>query len=625
MGRPAEGWTDSFVVRPRVTQKETYTETNGLPQNSVYTVHQSRDGAVWAGTLSGGISRLKDGVMTTYTTADGLVSNSIAAIEEGADGTMWFATRGGLNALSHGKMRTYRINDGLPSEDVISLLQDVDGTLWIGTAGGLAGFRANEIHRGQSLAESLREPVFALGEDNKGWLWITTANHVLRVNRDRLLSGELGNGDIREYGVADGLLGMEGVRRNRSLVVDPHSRIWFSLNRGLSVVDPGRVSDALPAISHVEEVSADGTPVSAKSELRIPGPSRRLVFSYTGISLAVPERIRFRYMLEGFDRRWSDATTTRQAIYTNLSPGSYRFSVMSSNSDGLWNGSEATISFRIEPAFWQAWWFQLSYVLTFALITWMLYYLRLRHLSRQMQARLEERLEERESIARDLHDTLLQGFVSAAMQLDVANDRLGPESPAKPIVERVIQLMNQVSEDGRNTIRSLRSSKRTLPDIEQALSRIGQECVTEQHVDFRVVAEGMPRSLHPAIRDEAYCIGREAVTNAFRHSGASRIEVEVDYGSRHLRILVRDNGCGINAQVLETGREGHWGLPGMRERAERIGAKLTVSSRTGSGTDVDLSIPDQVAYESSSSYRWPKWFRKLFPGKTAFTQARSKK
>jgi len=288
---------------------------------------------------------------------------------------------------------------------------------------------------------------------------------------------------------------------------------------------------------------------------------------------------------------------------------------MSSNSDGLWNGSEATISFRIEPAFWQAWWFQLSCVLTFALITWMLYYLRLRHLSRQMQARLEERLEERESIARDLHDTLLQGFVSAAMHLDVANDRLTPDSPAKPIVERVIQLMTQVSEEGRNTIRSLRSSKRTVPDIEQELSLVGQEFVNDKHVEFRVVTEGVPRPLHPASRDESYRITREALTNAFRHSGASRIEVEVDYGSRRLHILIRDNGRGINTQVLETGREGHWGLPGMRERAEKIGATLTVSSRSGIGTEVNLSIPGNVAYESFNSSRWPKWFKRLFPRK----------
>lgn len=381
------------------------------------------------------------------------------------------------------------------------------------------------------------------------------------------------------------------------------------------MVDPERVSAALPAIPHIEEVSADGVPIKMQELTRIHGPSQRLVLTYTGVSLTVPERIRFRYMLEGFDRDWSDATATRQAIYTNLGPGSYSFRVKSSNSDGLWDGTAAAVSLKIAPAFWQAWWFRVSCLLSVALIVWMIYQLRVKQVSRQMQARFEERLEERERIARDLHDTLLQGFVSAAMQLDVANDRLETGSPAKPIVERVVQLMREVSEEGRNTIRSLRSSKRTTPDIEQALSRVGQEFDEDGRVDFRVVAEGLPQALHPAIRDEAYRIGREAVTNAYRHSGASRIEVEVDYATTHLRILVRDNGCGMTAQVLESGREGHWGLPGMQERAEKIGAKLVVSSGSGIGTEVKLSIPCKIAYESFSSSGRPKWLVRLFPGK----------
>src|SRR5579862_1929472 len=256
----------------------TYTETNGLAENSVYAVHPSRDGTVWAGTLSGGVSRLKDGIFTTYKIANGLASNSIAAIEEGLDGTMWFATSGGLNALSHGQMRTYRAQDGLPSDEVVSLLVGSDGALWIGTTGGLAVFTSNKIRGAQTLPESLREPIFGLAEDKKGWLWIATSDHVLKVNRERLLSGALKDEDIRAYGVADGLQGVEGVRRYRSVVVDPHLRIWFSVNRGLSVVDPDRVSDALPAIPHIEEVLADGTSVAAKGVFRIPGPSRRLMF-----------------------------------------------------------------------------------------------------------------------------------------------------------------------------------------------------------------------------------------------------------------------------------------------------------------------------------------------------------
>jgi ligand-binding sensor domain-containing protein/signal transduction histidine kinase len=615
IGRQQGGLTH-FILKQGAIVAKTYTQANGLAQNSVYSVYENRDGTVWAGTLSGGVSHLKDGVFTTYTTADGLASNSVAAIEEGPDHTMWFATRGGLNVLSHGRLQTYTVRDGLPSEDVISLLNDSSGTLWIGTAAGLTTLTANKIHRLPALPESLHEPIFGLAEDKKGSLWIASSGHVLKVNRDRLLSGELKEGDIREYGLADGLHGTEGVRRDRSLVMDGHGRIWFSLNRGVSGIDPARVGDSLPAIRHIETAFANGAPVATQGLVRIPGPLPRIAFNYTGLSFAVPERIRFRYRLDGFDSGWSDATSARQAVYTNLGPGSYRFRVTSSNSDGLWSGPEAAFSFDIEPAFWQAWWFRISCVLTLAAIAWMLHRLRVQQVSRQMQSRLEERLEERERIARDLHDTMLQGFISASMQLDVANDRIPPDSPAKPLVARVLELMRQVSEEGRNAIRSLRSSRRESYPLEQALSRIGGEFIHEKQIDFRVILQGVPRSLHPAIWDEAYRIGREAVINAFRHSHASKLEVEVEYTSRSLRILVRDDGRGIDDQVLHAGREGHWGLSGMRERAEQIGATFGVLSRIGTGTEVELSIPGHIAFESDSSRRWPRWFTRLFSRKT---------
>jgi len=611
IGRQRGGLTH-LVFQQGAMTAESYTQAQGLAQNSVYSVYESRDGTVWAGTLSGGVSSFKDGVFKNYTTADGLASNAVTSIEEGPDDTMWFATRGGLSALSHGRLQTYMVRDGLPSDDVISLLKDSSGALWIGTASGLAILASNKLHDVQALPESLREPILGLAEDRNGSLWITTSSHVLRVNRDKLLNGVLKDGDIRAYGLADGLRGTEGVRRDRSVVADQHGRIWFSLNRGISVIDPGQVRDSPPAIPHIETVSANGKPVAMQALARIPGPLQRIAFNYTGLSLAVPERIRFRYRLEGFDRDWSDPTAARQAIYTNLGPGLYRFLLTASNSDGLWGGPEAAVSFRIEPAFWQAWWFQISCLLSLALITWTFHRLRVRQVSRQMQARLEERLEERETIARNLHDTLLQGFISASIQLDVANDRLPADSPAKPLVERSLELMRQVSEEGRNAIRSLRSSRGESRDLEHALSQVGEEFAAEKQVDFRVIAQGLPRSLHPVIWDEAYRIGREAVINAFRHSYAGKIEVEVEYTPRSLRILVSDNGRGIDADVAQTGREGHWGLSGMRERAEKIGARLGVLSRIGTGTEVELSIPGNVAFESASSYRWPKWLTRLF-------------
>jgi signal transduction histidine kinase len=227
---------------------------------------------------------------------------------------------------------------------------------------------------------------------------------------------------------------------------------------------------------------------------------------------------------------------------------------------------------------------------------------RLRPTFGEMRARLEERVAERTRLAQDLHDTVLQGIISAAMQLDVAVDQLPANSPAKLRLSRVLELMRHVMEEGRNAIRGLRSSNSVSDsdsdDLGQAFSRIPQDLGIEVQIDFRVIVLGTARKLHPLIRDEVYHIGRELLVNAFRHSRASRIEVELEYAPKSFRIVVRDDGCGIDPQVLCAGREGHWGLPGMRERAERVGARLKVWSRAAAGTEVALSVPNSIAFES---------------------------
>jgi ligand-binding sensor domain-containing protein/signal transduction histidine kinase len=614
-----QGGLKHFTLRQGSVEAFTYTRANGLAQNSVYVVHENRDGTVWAGTLSGGVSELKDGRFITYTTADGLASNSMTAIEEGSDGTMWFGTRGGLTALSHGQFHTYTTHDGLPSDDIISLLQGADDTLWIGTAGGLASFSSNKIRDASTLADSLRGPIEGLAEDRKGSLWIAiataTPDHVIRANQSKLVNGDLQEGDLQEYGPADGLHGTAGVRRSRSVVTDQLGRIWFSLNHGIAVVDPERLRNSLPVTPSIEAVVADGVARALTDPVHIPGPSHRIAFNYAGVSLSVPERIRYRYMLEGFDHGWSDSTTARQAIYTNLAPGAYRFRAISSNSDGLWNGSEAAVSIKIDPVFWQAWWFQLSCGLTSVIVIWMVYQTRVRQVFRQMQARLEERLEERERIARDLHDTLLQGIYSASIHLDLANSRLQEDSPAKPAVERGLELIRQVSQEGRNALRSLRSRQTSSEGLEQALSLLSKEFALPENIDFVVASDGQTRALRPLVRDEAYLIAREAVINAIHHAQASKIEVEVSYSSRHLRIMVRDNGCGIDSQLVRTGREGHWGLQGMRERSERIGGRLNVLSGVDAGTEIELSVPGALAFQDGSAGRFWSWLPRLYPRK----------
>jgi signal transduction histidine kinase/ligand-binding sensor domain-containing protein len=593
---------NSFAAR-------TYTQADGLAQNSVYSVHRNRDGTVWAGTVSAGVSRLKDSKFTTYSMVNGLGSNSVNSIVEGYDGTMWLATPNGLASFAGERWMNHSASDGLPSSDVRSIFEDAKHVLWIATFGGLAFFKSGHVELPHSLPESLHEEVFGIAEDKRGFLWLATSDHVLEVDRDRLLTGTLDRSDVQSYGTADGLQGTEGVRRERSVVADGLGRVWISLNRGLAVADPELILRyAAPEMVRIESISAGGTQVNLNDSLKFPPGSQSINFNYASTSLSMPELGRFRYKLDGYDPGWSDVVTSRQAIYSHLGPGSYRLHIVAASREGLWNGPETIVPFVIEPAFWQTRWFRALCAGVCALAIVALYRLRMYHLTRQLNLRFQERLAERTRIAQELHDTLLQGFVSASMQLDVAEDQLPDDSPAKPLLRRILQLMGRVTEEGRSALRGLRTADHDSRDLEMAFSRMRQELAIDEKIGYRVIAHNARRPLRPAIRDEVYRIGREALVNAFRHAKANTVEIELEYASKYLRIMVRDDGCGIDPQVLDAGRQGHWGLPGMRERSEGIGASLRLRSRIGAGTEVELTVPSAIAFEGQSHGPVSHWF-----------------
>ena len=449
LGRRRGGLT---VLRPKGASfaATSFTRADGLAQDSVYSVYPARDGTVWAGTLSAGVSALHDGHFTNYTIADGLASDTVAAILETADETLWFATPRGLSSLANGRWRTYTSKNGLPSDNVNCLLEDSNGVLWAGTASGLAFRRGEGFESRAEGPAALREQVFGLAEDRYGGLWVATSNHVLRVNRDALARGNLAGGDLREYGLADGLRGLEGVKRQRSVVTDPAGRVWFSLNRGISVVDPARLTrNVAPAIPHIESLQADGEEIPLVTGARVPGGRRRINFSFAGLSLSAPEQVRFRYWLEGFDH-WLERPVhgARSRLHQ---PGAGTVSLaggrqqpgrslerqrspsspsMSSRCCGRPGGSGRPVWRPRSPECIG------------------LYRARLGRLARQLNLRSEERLAERTRIAQELHDTLLQGFLSTSMQVHVAADRLPEDSPAKPILNRALQLMRQVIEEG---------------------------------------------------------------------------------------------------------------------------------------------------------------------------------
>jgi signal transduction histidine kinase len=595
LGRRRGGLTRLRVEGDRWSAR-TFTQADGLAQDNVYAVHVTHDGAVWAGTLSGGVSRLKDGRITTFTSRDGLASNTVTAIVEGADGTVWLATPSGVSAWAHGSWRRYTTDDGLPSNDIKTVFEDSRRVVWVGTAAGLAVIAGGRVQGDFRPPPLLRSPIFGIAEDRVGSLWIATADHVLSVQRQDLQEQAV-DLTLRNYGVGDGLLGVESVSRHRSIVADPRGRIWISTSRGLSMVDPNSAIDrARPALVQLEQLSADGTSIPLDGSGTIPPRRQRVTVTFTALTLATPERTRFRYRLDGFDRGWSEPSTDRQAVYTNLGPGSYRFHLSASNANGEWDLSEASVAFSIAPALWQTAWFRFVLVLLVATLGFGAHRLRVLQMTRRLKVRFDDRLQERTRIAQELHDTLLQGLLSASMQLHVVVKRLPADSAVRSSLSGVLDIMRTVLDEGRDAVSGLRSSSAETTDLEQALSGILTELGMDDAVEYRVIVEGDSRPLQPIIRDDIYRIGREAVVNACRHAEAKRIELALEYTAAGLRLVVRDDGRGIDAAVLRAGSEGHWGLPGMRERAQRIGARFTVSSRAGAGTEVELMIPGRVVF-----------------------------
>jgi len=614
MGRQRGGLTHLQYSGNSLAAK-TYTQADGLVQNSVYAVYESVDRTIWAGTLSGGVSKLKDGHFTNYTTSDGLASNTVSAIAEGTDGTMWFGTPTGLSELAGKRWRNHAVPDGLVSPDVSSLLQDSAGVLWIGTAGGLAFLRNGRVQTPQGAQDWLHEPVLGMAEDRNGWLWVATSTRVLRAKRSSLTDkSTLDNSDFRVYARDDGWAGTEGVKRFRSVAKDSSGNVWFSTNHGLAVVNPSRSAvTSVPALLRIEAVMVDGDEVSLEQPIRVPPGEHRIVFHYLGLRLANPERVRYRSWLDGIDHGWSKATSNRDATFANLGPGKYRFRVICS-SDGIWNNEDVSIGFSVLPAFYQTIWFRVSCFAALIALLWGIYQLRVQQLQRQFAIRLTERTR----IARELHDTLLQNVHGLLFQIQAARNLFfrQPEEAVQNL-DSAITMAEDAIDAGRDTIQGLRSGPMAKGNIAELLRATSQELADTRTENseppaFELIEEGERQALSANTKNEICHITLEILRNAYRHARAHRVEAEIRYGEQMFRLRIRDDGRGIDPKVLkEGGRAGHWGLRGIHERAERIGAQLDIWSETGAGTEVQLAVPAAVAYETPLEGAASRLYRKV--------------
>ncbi len=382
--------------------------------------------------------------------------------------------------------------------------------------------------------------------------------------------------------------------------------MWFPNGQVVQMVDPSRLSrKAPPAPTYIESVIVDRREFAATGNLGLAPQPRDLQIDYTSPTFTVPQKVKFRYRLDPYDSDWHDAGTRRQAFYTDLPPGNYTFRVIAANSDGVWNETPAKLDFSIAPAYFQTNWFRALCAALFLAMLWMAYRLRVRHLQRRFETTLEARVGERTRIARELHDTLLQSFHGLMYRFQAVLMLLpGEPVKARQVLEGAVDQASQAITEGRDAVQGLRASATEMNDLADAIRELAAEASDGEAASVRIHVEGTPRKLHPIVRDEVFRIADEALRNAIRHANAKQVEVEIRYDVREFRLRVRDDGSGIDPAVLEAGgREGHFGLRGMRERAQAVGGKLRLWSALDTGTEVELIIPGSRAYAASLSAR----------------------
>jgi signal transduction histidine kinase len=430
--------------------------------------------------------------------------------------------------------------------------------------------------------------------------WFSGRDGIYRVAAGDLRHAELDPDspvDYTSYGPADGLNTRECTTGQPDIAITPDDKLWVGTLKGLAMLDLRRQvkRNRKPAI-FMEEIEVGKTKRNPGRGLILEPGKEHVELHFTAVDLASPENVRIQYRLDGVDAAWFDADSTRTATYTDIPGGVHSFHIRASNGDGVWDREGIVYNVTQKPFFYQTTTFRLAALTAAILLLVALYQFRLRQTAARLNARLEERLAERERIARDLHDTLLQGFQGLILRFHDAMMMIPEHLPARPRMETALDRADEVMAEGRDRVVNLHASFEKSGDLSQSLARVGDEIASGSEVTVCVTVEGRVQKLDPVALDEIYCIGREAMLNAFRHAKGRSIEVELDYAPWAFRLRIRDDGRGIDPKILQSGRPGHIGLAAMRERADRIGAQLDIVSGPDAGTEIELSVPASQAY-----------------------------
>ena len=609
-----------FIKQSLPIQVEQLSRASTPPQPIIASaITKDREGDLWVAFGGSGEFRLSHGIWTFVQILPDHPDWSAGYSFTDSANRIWLYWGDRIAQYDHGNIRIFSTKEGLAIGPPDSMAER-DQVLWVGGESGLAFLQDGRFHVVQSERTSPFTSVTGVIVTAHGGIWLSTGPGVVHIPESeikRILRDPQYKIRFELFDLLSDL--PEPLQRGEvytpGAIQVANGSIWFAARNGAIRVDPARIyRNSIPPPVSIRSVIADDKAYSVFFHPTFPAMTNNVRIEYAALSLSIPERVRFRYKLEPWDDNWHDAGGRREAFFTRLAPGQYVFRVIASNNDGVWNNEGATLTFIVLPAWYQTVWFRAISVGILLLLFWALYRLRVRQLHRRFSLTLEARVAERTRIARELHDTLLQSFQGAAFQFQGVRELfLRKSDHVLQSIDDAILAAEQGIDEGRAAIRDLRQdsvAQRSLPEL---LDAAGKELASAQDPNrqsprFRLTVEGKQRNLALILQDEVYKIAREVIRNAFTHAVASSIEVEIRYDEGKLRLRIRDDGKGIDPNILESGgRPGHWGIAGMYERAQRIGARLEFWYEAGAGTEVQLTVPASIAYlkhHHSDRLRW---------------------
>ena len=574
------------------------------PYPRVTSVTTDADGRAWLSIDGYGEYTLDKGYWQPALLPDGTPDLTPDLGYADGSGRVWllYKARSMIAVIGHRDSALYGSAHALPvgaPNAVVSLGREV----WVGGDEGLAFFNNGLFHRVIGSDGDLFEGVTSIVPTARNGLWLLDAKGVVHITREETVKILSGESSAVPYQLFDARTDFASPLFRGGLIPDTvgieatDGKIWFLTKGGVASLDPTHLehNDLPPPVS-IRSITVNGNTYSPMASWKMKAPAKDLSFAYTALSLTFSERNRFRYRLLGFDTLWHDAGTRRQAFYTNLPPGTYRFQVLASNNDGVWNSAGASLDFVVPPTTVQTAWFKVACLLAISLCIAFVFIWRMRLIEAGIRSHLSERLVERERIARELHDTLLQGFQGLILRFQTATNKIPESEPARAMMESALDRADSVLIEGRNRVLDLRSEQLSGNSLVDRLRLVGEELEPEHRIDFTVTVTGDLKDLHSLISDEAYWIGKEAIANALAHSRATIVEVQILFGNDNFVLRVVDNGVGIDDSTKQSGKAGHWGLSGMRERAEKINAFFWVRSNIGVGTEIGVKVSSRIAY-----------------------------